>query len=484
MITPPRRLSLDDVEPEALSSRGAGSLVGLVAANGAKFFTSWAAGRAGDKVLLGAVAVSTSSAQLLSLVGPTSIGAAASKYMALALGEGDLATSRAVAGYLRRMALLTSLPLSAVAVVLTFFYYHRSLSEALAVGALTLGLSGYAVARGLFFGHRHIAASARWDILTASGAMLGTAACWLLGVHSVLIVLPLALSMLVYTWAGWPRGAGGPVSPALAKDIRHFTAFAAAGTLSSAGFVQASQLAAEHYGGGDAGAGFYSAAFLLAAPLTIMVGAANQVLYPSMSEALGRGQLDAFRGQLAAATQIVSVLMTGAIGVLVVASPLVLRLVWGPGYAPAEPLLPLLLTGVLATSVAVPGVSALTTRSAAGAGRTALYSLIGAAAGGLVWLTCAPRFGVVAVAGGGLVAAATTAAFVLWRVSRDEQVPVMRTVLRVAVGLLLAATLWALPRELHAPLWVSGVTAAVFFAVWVLLTRSTWLMIRSRLTAP
>ena len=132
----------------------------------------------------------------------------------------------------------------------------------------------------------------------------------------------------------------------------------------------------------------------------------------------------------------------------------------------------------------MPGVSALTTRSAAGAGRTALYSLIGAAAGGLVWLTCAPRFGVVAVAGGGLVAAATTAAFVLWRVSRDEQVPVMRTVLRVAVGLLLAATLWALPRELHAPLWVSGVTAAVFFAVWVLLTRSTWLMIRSRLTAP
>ena len=102
-------LRLDDTPRESIGRRGVMSVVGLVSQSGARFLVNLVAGRLGGPVVLGTVAVAMSAVQLLALVGPTSLGSAASKYMAQSLGEGDLAGTRAVARHIWRATLALSL---------------------------------------------------------------------------------------------------------------------------------------------------------------------------------------------------------------------------------------------------------------------------------------------------------------------------------------------------------------------------------------
>lgn len=469
----PPVLHIDEKHPEAISRRAVMSTVGLVAQSAAKFITNWLSGIIGGPLLLGAVAVAMSTAQLLSLLGPTPLGAAASKYLGLAAGAADLDRSRASAAHLRGLSVLTTIPLSVAGALVWWRVYDGDALESVTVGLVVAGLSGYAVARGLFFGHRNIDTAGRWDLVTALTGVAGSGLLLALGVRSVVVLLPLALAWLLYTWAGWPRGARGRPVPELARDINGFTAFTTMGGLTSAGFVQASLLAAHNWGGQE-GAGQYSAAFNLAAPLSIMVGAASQVLYPSMAEALGSGNRESFRNQLAWSTRVVLALMGLAIGALAVASPVVIAVVWGERFASAATILPVMLLGVLLTSVAVPAVNALSSESAKGARACAIYSLIGGVLGIAVWLAAAPSHGVIGVAAGYVVAAGTTALLSLLHASHLFGMPALALLARLAGGTAAVVTLVAWEAR-TSPGWQVVLACTSGFCIcWALLSADLW----------
>lgn len=465
-----RRLTVASTPPEALGHRGLMSMVGLVAQSATKFLTNWLSGRLGGPSLLGTVSLAMSTAQLLSLVGPTAVGAASSKFLARAVGEGDQELATASARYLVRLSALTLLPLglSGAAIWLAL---GGSATGSVVIVFLVSGLSGYAVARGMFFGNRHIGPSGAWDVVTAAVGLAGTAGMMAAGVRDVVVLAPLAAAYLIYAWAGFPRGAKGRPPAPLRREIRTFVALNALGTIASAGFVQASLLAANSVGGRE-GAGHYSSAFTLAAPITIMVGAGSAVLYPSMAEALGRGDLRSFTRQTHQATKAISVLISGLIGLLIVLGDVVLRIIWGSSFAAAEPLLPVMLGAVFVNAIGVPSVNALTSRTTAHSTRTAAYAWVGAFVGALTWLAAAPSWGVTGVAVGYFVAATVTSALAVVYLWREDGHSWAGLLGRACAVLAVSAIAWFIP---HRDGWSYPqryLTAVGFLLVWGLLMKS------------
>ena len=438
------------------------SIVGLVSQSGARFMINLIAGRLGGPVVLGHVAVAMSAVQLLALVGPTSLGSAASKYMAQSLGEGDLPGTRAVARHIWRAALACALVLGLSGGLIWRVWFDGTWAESSAVAVMTATLSTYTVARGAFFGHRHIGPSGTWDALVAVIGVVGSAGLLGMGVRSVLALVPMALGWAIYAWAGWPRGAAGEPTAAVRREINHFVVVTAVGTLTSAGFIQASLVVARVVGGTE-GSGYYSAALTISAPLSILVGAANSVLFPSMAEALGRGAEDSFRRQLHQSTEAVVVTMSGAIGLLMVLSSPVLGLVWGDRFRTAEPLLPIMLGAILAYVTAVPSVSALVTRGATHARMTTAFSITGAATGGLVWLLTAGSLGVLGVARGYLASTVVSSGLTVQVAWRREAQHWLSPMLRLLLVTAAAAGGWLLPRTGSMSVWLA---ALAFLVVW------------------
>ncbi len=471
-------LRLDETPRESIGRRGLMSVLGLVSQSGARFLVNLVAGRLGGPVVLGHVAVAMSAVQLLALAGPASLGSAASKYMALSLGENDLVGTRAVARLIWRTTLACALVLGLSGGLIWRLWFDGDWAESMALALMTATLSTYTVARGAFFGHRHIGASGMWDALVATIGVIGSAILLVVGVRSVLALIPMAFGWALYTWAGWPRGAGGPVSSAVRREVNHFVFITALGTLTSAGFIQASLVVARLVGGTE-GSGFYSAALTISAPLSILVGAANSVLLPSMAEAIGRQAQDTFRRQLHHSTEVVVVVMSGAVGLLMVLSSPVLALVWGNRFQPAEPLLPVLLGAILAYVTAVPSVSALITRGAAQARLTTAFSLVGAVVGGLVWLLTARSLGILGVAWGYFVSTVVSSGLtviVTWRREAQRWSGLLCRLLLVAGA---AALGWLLPRTATVSEWLA---ALGFFAVWVVVFAGRLRAVKAYLT--
>ncbi len=462
-----RVLRIDSAPAESLRSRGLMSLVGLVSQSAARFLTNWIAGRVGGPIALGQISVALSSVQLLTLLGPTSAGAAASRYLAAAVGDGDLAASRALARHLWSRAAITGGVLAVAGALIWGVQFGGSLSESANAGFLVLALTGYTLARGTFFGHRHVVVGGWWDLGCALAAVLGVTSMLVAGVHSVLALLPLGVMWLLYTWAGWPRGQCGRLDADRRHEVDRFVVVSALGTVASAGFVQASQVAARVVGG-EEGAGHYSAAFTLAVPLSILVGAANQVLFPSMAEAVGRGDDASVHRQLHQATMAVTALAGGAIGALVVASGSVVELVWGERFAAAKELLPVLLFGVLANAVAVPAISAQVVRGVAGNRAMTLFSWCGVGTGVLVWALTAPTWGVDGIAVGFLASGATVAALAVLRARRTEDQHWGGLLLRLAIvaGAAVAGWWWCRERGVL----VTTVTTVGFLLVWAVVS--------------
>src|SRR5512139_4121443 len=87
LVRPPR---LDrEAPPRSLARDSALSMVGLLAQGLLRFGTSWLVGRFAGRIVLGSLQSAMSTASLLALLGPTSVGSAASKYLARAGGRDD-----------------------------------------------------------------------------------------------------------------------------------------------------------------------------------------------------------------------------------------------------------------------------------------------------------------------------------------------------------------------------------------------------------
>jgi len=427
-------------------------------------------GRIGGPSILGSVATAISTAQFFALLWPTTTGSAASKFVAQARGRGAPAEASAVAAHLAKRTIQAGLALSILSVPVWTLMDHGGLAGAGAVAALIVGYSGYSFTRGLQFGAGQVPRATAWDVATSALGMMGVLGLLIVGVRGILVVLPLAVAYVLFALAGWPWGARGSPAPALRREIDGFVALGVVGTVASAGFLQLSMIMAR-LSDGAANAGQYAAALTLATPPSLLAMSLSLVLFPSMAEAWGRGDVKGFNRQTDQATRALVMTMPTIIGPLALCSPLIVAVIWGPRYGHAATLLPILLLAVLANTIGVACTNSLTSRSHRGVVTSTVASLVGMATGALSWVVLAPRWGTLGVAVGylcGTIVIAAIPIIIVWR--RDDH-RWAGLALRLAAGLTLLVSTLAAERVLSPSLWLEPVIALVFIGGWLALMR-------------
>ncbi len=459
----------EGVRRPSLAGQGSLSVVSVAVQGLARLLTSLLVGRTAGPAVLGAVMSAIAVAQIAVLCGPGALGSAASKFVARALGAGSSEERAAVLARLRRLTVIVTACLAAGATPAWWVVSDGDVQGLLGVVVLVIGYAGYTFVRGVYYGSGAVVAATRWDVAASSIALMGVVCALLAGVRNTLLILPLAGAYLVFALVGWPYDAGGRTQPQLDKEITGFVRLATIGTLAGTGFLQASVVLAR-VAEGQSGAGQYAAALALATPGSLIGAASSLVLYPSMSAAYGRGDDASIRRRTDLATRGLALVMVALIGALALSSELLVSLVWGERFRRSSEVLPLLLCGVLASTLAGPSMSSLTSRGQRGMAMGTGLGLAGLVVGGVVWLVTVPRFGIVAVAGGYLAAAMTTCVLALALASRRERLEWSGFALRLASASALLAGLWQVQQREPAVLWRGPALSAAFCVLWLALS--------------
>lgn len=470
----------------SLGSRGATSFVGLAFQGLLRLAVNVVIGRLAGAAVLGVVAAGQATAQFLILLWPTTAGQAASRFLARARGRADAAEIDAVARHLGRTVVVAALLLAALSVPVSL---ARGVSPggAACIAALLIGLAGQQYTRGVHYGVGAVTRVVVLDIAFSLLGLAGVVAALLAGVRDLRLLLPLAAAFVLLTIACWPwkwgtprrqrgpgpgsadsglahqadrglagegdrglareadRGRAREADRELAREIDAFVFFGSLGTIASAGLVQLSVIVASWLG--DAEAGTYSAAYNLAIPLTLLSGALSLVLYPTMSEAFGRGDEAAVRSQLDRGVRGLLLLVVPIVAVVALFAPEVVRLLYGPGFATSASVLVLLLFAVLVSMIAVPCVNATTSGHARGIVEISVASIVGLVVAVVMWWALlGAGAGVLGVALGYLGGVTTTGGYafvrswIAWRLRWGTSVLLP---LVGAVAVVSGAVVWA-----------------------------------------
>ncbi|WP_168583424.1 lipopolysaccharide biosynthesis protein [Gephyromycinifex aptenodytis] len=465
-----RTLDVDAAPTGSLGGRGLDSIIGLAAQGLVRFALTFAVGRLAGPAELGVFATGLAIAQMLILLWPSTSGQAASRFVARARGRADRDELHGVLDHLGRRVLRAGLVLALACVPIWLFLEgglgNLSLGDALAgctVGAACAGLAGQAYTRGVHYGLGAVRRVVVLDIACSLAGLLGLVLALMSGVRGVALLLPPALAYLALSALCWPWRVHGAADPQLRRELDRFVLFGSMGTIASAGLIQFSLLASRA-AGQAAGAGQYSAASSLALPLTLASGALSLVLYPSLSEAAGRGDHAGVSRQLDRGFRGVVLLVVPAVGVMALLARPLVALVWGAQFDLTAKLLPILLLAVLANVAGVPCVNAITGATGTGIARMAAVSFAGLAVAAVLWLLLVPTYGVPAVAVGYAAGVFLIAGYAVgeawWRWRLSWAMPV--ALLLFAIIIIAGA-----PVLLHdAPWWQALLAAAGFVAVW------------------
>ncbi|OMH27065.1 hypothetical protein BKD30_04030 [Tersicoccus phoenicis] len=405
-------------------------------------------------------------ALFLSLLWPTSAGQAATRFVAQLRGEQRPDQAQAVANHLGVRMLGVSVPLAALSVGISITVLHLDVATASCAGLLLLGYAGWSFTRGVQYGAGQIVRSALWDVAGSLAALVMLAAVLIAGLQPFLL-LPLALSYGLYAVVCWPAPSTAVVDTALLSSINAFVRYGVLGTLSSAGMLQLSMLAANMAGTGVQ-AGMYAAALSLATPATMLARTGSQVLFPAMAEAGGRNDAQTMRHQTDAVTRALVVAMPAVFGGLALASPLLIDVLYGQRFAGAQDILPVLLIAVMFTTIPVAAVNRLNATGIRGARFVSIVAACGLLVAFALWLVFGPVAGVLGVALGYLVATSATSLVMVIRCWRMEHHQWTGVVLRFTVSLLLLASGVIFTNVADPPHWVGIVLSVSFVGVWTL----------------
>lgn len=464
-----RPVRLDAETTGTLATRGVWGIVGTASQGGLRFLANMLVGRIAGPVALGVFAGAVSVALLLSLLWPTSIGSAASKFLARSRGAGDLEETRAVAGHLGRRNRQATLLLALVAA--GWWWFHESGATAIdlvSIAALMIGYSGYAFTRGVQYGVGQVRRGTQWDVVSAGLGVAGLLVLLAIGVRSLALLLPLAASYGLYTLACWPHGTSGRLRErGLRREIDVFITLAAIGSVVSSGFVQLAMIVAKSAVDPHE-AGLFAAALTLATPASLLAGSLSLVLFPTMAETWGRGRLDQFRLQTDLATRGLVTVMVAIFGSLALCSRTLVLVLWGEEYAEAAQVLPILLGAVCFTTMAVSSVNAIMTVGRRGMVVTTGGGVAGVLAGVLIWWATVGEWGITGIAVGylaGTLISFTIAYTLCWRQNGQRWgLLTLRLVLAaVALGLTVfwsAAQTWGFLGQLA--------SAAAFVGLWAI----------------
>ncbi|MEH0111014.1 lipopolysaccharide biosynthesis protein [Tersicoccus sp. MR15.9] len=462
-----RRTDVSQSSARSMASRWAFGLMGSLSQGLTRFLYSVLIGRVLGAATLASVNSALSLALFLSLLWPTSAGQAATRFVAQLRGEGRPEQAQAVANHLGRRMLVTSLLLGVATVLGAVVVLHLDVSTAICAGILLLGYAGWSFTRGVQYGAGQIARAAVWDVAGSVAALVMLVAVLVFRAEPILL-LPLALGYGAYAVICWPAPSTTPVDPELLAPMRRFLGYGVLGTLSSTGLLQLSMVSAQLAGSANT-AGLYAAALSLATPATMIARTGSQVLFPSMAEAGGRQDATSMRRQTDLVTRGLTVSMLAVFGALALASPLVVRVLYGERFAGTQDILPILLLAVMFTTLPVGAVNRLNATGVRGA---RFISLV--AAGGLVlavvlWIVLGPVLGVIGVAVGYLTASTLTSLGPILRCWREDRQQWGGVVLRLLVGLALivGGVVWS--TAVRPPLWTGVVLAVGFVLVWALI---------------
>ncbi|PJJ61727.1 O-antigen/teichoic acid export membrane protein [Compostimonas suwonensis] len=323
-------------------------------------------------------------ALILSLLWPTGAANAASHFLAHSRASGH--TPQHVLSLIARSFWLSSLGMVVIGVPIACLWLGASLLDGLFVALLIVAYSGYILTRGIEMGLGRVARVAWWDIISSLVTMTLLIVVLVSGA-STLLLLPITIGYAVFgvqTWITASRGHQHLDQAVLVppREVYRLAGWNSLGLLASNGLIQLAMVFVFIVETPDQ-AGQFAAAMSLATPASMLAQAISQVLIPRFSEWNVEDAVSSrhrFRMVLLAVTG----LLTVAFGVVWALSDWIVLLFFGPDFAPASPLLRLLLGGVYVFSIGLIASSYLITT-----GRTAqatVASLLGFAVGILVML--------------------------------------------------------------------------------------------------
>ena len=451
---------LNDPAPTSPAQKGMFSLVTIGLQGGTRFVSNWLIGIFSSGVVLGAVASATALAFTLNTLWPASAQPGASKFLARARGAGDDAQIHAVARHLGARVLMISGVLAVAAPFAWTTLDGGKPWEGVCISGMVLTVGTSQFARGVHFGAGQIARGTKVDVLASALGIAGTLALLLLGVRSVLLTLPLTVTMGIYSLLCWPWTANGRPEKALRREIDHFVTIAALGSIASAGMLQIAQVVAR--GISVTAAGQLAPALQLVTPISIVTTALTLVLYPSLARAYGAGDHASVSRQTDLATRAFLAVMVPVFGTIALMARPLIDVVWLGRYPGSAYLMPMFCVALLAQSVATPSVSSITS----GPHRQMYYSL-GLSQAGLVvavlgWLTLVPAVGLAGVGLGYAVGSLVTSfgvILVAWRLGRQRWAGVLARLVG-AIVVISGLSWW---RQTQPPtLWADLLVAVAF----------------------
>lgn len=371
------------------STRAVHAMAGLGATGASRFLVAVLIGRIGGPHLLGLTQTVISSAQLSSLIGPTSVGAAASRYVAASRGIGDHDGSRSLSLYFRKIALVLCGAIALAAGVGGACFTSAGPAFAICLALMSFAIGTYSVSKGVLSGAAQTSLSMRLELLIAAVSIGGVGCLLFSGLRTVWVILPVAMGYLVYTAVGFVGIGRGQRSGRNGESIRSFVGYGLLGTLASAGFAQAGVLVSAATSGPH-GAGQYAAALALAAPASLLASSVSLALFPVLSEFTARGETAAASRHTAHGTAVMIFIVFAILGPAAILAPLVIRSAWGSEYLAAGEIAHVLLAAAAINAVSAPAVNALTSRSVAGMKISAAGSVTGALFGAAYWLIRGP----------------------------------------------------------------------------------------------
>jgi len=395
------RVPLDRVGNGSAKTLGILVVLGLLAQGVARFLTNAMIGRFAGPAVLGITASAYATAQIMALLGPTSIGSAASKYVARYRGAKSEQLDRLVS-FLSWRALISIFATSVTGAVVWLTIANGTVAQASLVAAVCAGTGAYAVTRGTMFGAGLGIRASIWDVLTALVGLGAVLVLLAFGVRDLFVLSGFALAYLSAALCNWTWSRPQRSQRAQRREIDLFILLGIGGTLASAGFLQASQIAARMADGAH-GAGQYAAALTIATPTALIAGSVSMVLFPRMAHAAGGANTSLLESQVDIATKVLTLVGVGVTGALVILTRPIVALVWGAEFRQAETLLPIMLIAILANSIGVASVNLITSTWQKGMLVSFSSSVLGMITGVSIWILIAPRFGVDGVAVGFLV---------------------------------------------------------------------------------
>lgn len=434
---------MTETTPERIGSQAVLSTLGMLMSGLVRFGYSWVVATAFGKTVLGHVNSSISLALFVSLLYPAAAGMAATKYVAMARGAGDLPRAGALAAYLTKVSYAAALALGVVAAVLTPVLLALGWWDAVMTGALVVSNSAYLVARNLLYGAGRVRRATTWDFLTSIATLLALGLVAAFDLPWALLV-PLSAGYLVYALANLPSRTRDSPPSELRGEMRRFLHISLVNSLATSGTLQLSMVAAQMSDPGEAGS--FAAALTLATPASLVARSLSSVLFPSLALATGREDRTSAARHVDLTTRALLLSSVAVFAPLMLAAPLLIRLVYftRPELGNAALVLPILLAAVMLQNSLIGPTNLLLVTSERTARRLMWFSVAGALVSLVWWLAFAPTGGFVSVAWGylaGVVVAYGGPLVLVWRSwSMRWTGPIGR--FGIAVVVLLGASLW------------------------------------------